>query len=137
MGRFKVELELANNNDVVLADSGHLAADKVRRARIQGVVDSGATRLVLPKSVADQLGLPDAGKVLVRYADKRRAARKKVKGVWLKLLGRDSVFNAIVEPKRTDALIGAIVMEDLDLIIDCTMQTLLPRNPKGIVSEIE
>jgi hypothetical protein len=52
-------------------------------------------------------------------------------------MGRHGLFSAIVEPKRATALIGAIVLEELDLMVDCTTQTLHPRDPKGIVSEIE
>jgi predicted aspartyl protease len=136
-GRFKVRIELANYQDMVLAGAGHLAPDKVRRMTIQGVVDSGAARLVLPKSVADALGLPKLGTVNVRYADQRRAKRPKVKDVWMKLLDRDGVFTATLAPKRTDALIGAIVMEELDLIVDCVAPKVMPRDPKGIVAEIE
>jgi hypothetical protein len=51
--------------------------------------------------------------------------------------GRDGIFNAIVEPARESALIGAIVMEDLDLLIDCCTQQLVPRDPAQIISEIE
>lgn len=47
------------------------------------------------------------------------------------------MFNAIVEPQRDSALIGAIVLEDLDLIVDCTTQQLVPRDPERIVSAIE
>ena len=68
MGRFKVEVELANNNDVVLAQGGHLDPDKVRRVTVQGVVDSGAAYLVLPETVSKQLGLIPTSKVKVRYA---------------------------------------------------------------------
>jgi len=51
--------------------------------------------------------------------------------------GRIGVFSAVVEPKRDSALIGAIVMEDLDLIVDFTKQRLEPRDPGKIISEIE
>ena len=137
MGRFKVDLEVANYDDMSLARAGHLPADKVRRSAIQGVVDTGAVRLVLPKKVADALGLKPIEKISVRYADNRRATRTKVGPIWLKLAGRDEVFSAIVEPNRTDALIGAVVLEQLDLLVDCVSQRLHPRDPKGIVSEIE
>ena len=49
--------------------------------------------------------------------------------------GRDGVYNAVVEPSTESVLIGAIVMEDLDLIVDCVAQRLLPRDPKQITSE--
>src|SRR5437588_9789540 len=99
MGRFRVDLELANYEDMVLARRGALDPAKVRRVRIPGVVDSGATRLVLPKSAVTKLGLPSAGKMAVRYADQRRVVRDTVRDVWLKLLGREGAFTAIVEPK--------------------------------------
>ena len=38
---------------------------------------------------------------------------------------------------RQDALIGAMVLEQLDLLVDCTTQTLRPREPDSILTEIE
>ena len=46
MGRFSVELEVVNHQDVVAAQLGVIPPDKVRRARLPGVVDTGASRLV-------------------------------------------------------------------------------------------
>lgn len=51
--------------------------------------------------------------------------------------GRSSVFSAIIEPNRDSALIGAIVLEELDFIVDCGHQTLVPRDPDRIISEVE
>ncbi len=137
MGRFAVELKLVNRDDEVLAEAGVLAPEKVRRATIQGVVDSGATRLVLPQSVAKTLGLKKTGTVTVKYADGRTAIRPTAQGVHVELLGRDSVFTASIEPRRQTALIGAIVLEDLDFLVDSTHQRLVPRDPKTIISEAE
>lgn len=136
-GRFSVEVELANNQDLMGEALGVVAPSAVRRVRIRGVVDSGATRLVLPAAVVDQLGLPRSGTTAVRYADGRTAERAIVRNVQLTYAGREGIFSAIVEPARESALIGAIVMEDLDLLIDCTGQNLVPRDPKQIISEVE
>lgn len=137
MGKTNVEVALANNRDVQMFEAGALPADKVRRARIMGLVDTGASYLVLPESVVKQLGLPDLGTVGVRYADHRKEVRRVVHQVEVELLGRQGTFRAVVEPARTDALIGAIVLEDLDLIVDCRTQTIQPRDPKQIITEIE
>jgi predicted aspartyl protease len=137
MGRFAVEFEVANNTDMELVRGGALQNEKVRRVTIRGVVDSGATRLVLPGKVVEKLGLIPSAKVRVRYANNARAVRDAVKGVFVKLLGRDGVFTAVVEPKRRSALIGAIVLEDLDFVVDCTSQKLVPRDPRFVVSELE
>jgi predicted aspartyl protease len=137
MGRFAVAVKIANNDDLAQVRLGLLEPAKVRQLTIDGVVDSGAARLVLPQKIAEQLGLPHAGKVKVQYADGRRAIRNKVKEVYLEIMGRDGTFSAIVEPKRRTALIGAIVLEELDYLVDCTHHRLVPRDPRYVVSEIE
>jgi len=137
VGRFSVELEIANYDELAAARLGLLPADQVRRETILGIVDSGATRLVLPEELVKRLGLPLGGSIKVRYADGRQAKRKTAEGVFVQLLGRHGTFRAIVEPKRTTALVGAIVLEDLDLLVDCTAQRVVPRDPSGETSDIE
>jgi predicted aspartyl protease len=138
MGRFSVDVELVNNEDLIKARSGMLDPAKVRRVTISGLVDTGAARLVLPQSAVKALGLPvKAKKVKVRYADGRRAMRAEADEVRLFYLGRDGAFSAVIEPKRETALIGAIVLKELDLLVDSTMSRLVPRDPHYVVSEIE
>src|SRR5215475_11756430 len=129
VGKFSVDFDVSNYGDVVLAREGQLAPEKVRRARIRGVVDTGAVSLVLPAAVVKQLGLPKGSRTKVRYADGRKATRDVVDDAYLEILGRHSTFQAIVEPKREDALIGAIVLEALDLLPDCRGERLVPRDP--------
>jgi predicted aspartyl protease len=137
VGRFSIEFEVANNKDVIKAEEGIILPGQVRRARLSGVVDTGATRLVLPLSVVTSLGLPDTGSVAVRFAGGRREEKQIAGQVLVEILGRSSVFTAVVETGRTDALIGAIVLEELDLIPDPTRQALVPRDPRGIFAEID
>jgi predicted aspartyl protease len=136
MDRINVEVALANNSDVQLFEAGVLATEKIRRARLPGFVDTGASHLVLPESVANQLGLPDLGTAPVRYAGTCEKRRRIVDQVQVELLGRRGTFKAIVEPTRTDVLIGAIVLLDLDLLPNHRTQTLQPRDPKQIIVEI-
>ncbi len=137
MGRVIVQFELSNYYDIQQFEHGQLTPDKIRRVSLQGVVDTGAARLVLPAGVANQLGLPITGQSVVRYADHRREQRDVAKDAFVQLAGRGGVFNAILEPARTDALLGAIVMEDLDLVVDCTGQRVLPRDPNTVITEVE
>jgi len=137
MGRVTVQVELRNHGDSVMAERGQLSPEQVRRATISGIVDTGAAQLVVPHRLVDQLGLTKIGEASVRIADNRRENRAVVKDVGLALMGREATFNAIVEPNRDDALIGAIVLEALDFVVDCTGQKLVPRDPDRIFAEIE
>jgi len=137
MGRVTVEVELRNYGDSVLANRGQLAPEEIRKTTVSGVVDTGAAQFVVPTRVADELGLTRIGDAYVRFADNRRESRAIVEGAEVHLLGRKASFNAVVEPNREDALIGAIVLEALDFVVDCTGQKLVPRDPRGIVAEIE
>lgn len=137
MGRIAVDFVLANNRDVVNAEPGDAIPESVPHLSLRGIVDTGAARLVLPQRAVDQLGLEISGNVGVRYADNRRSTRPRATNVWLELCGRSGVFSATIEPDRQDALIGAIVLEELDLIVDCATETVHPRDPDQIITEIE
>lgn len=137
VGRVSIEFQVANGVDVIKARERLLAKDKVRRLTIPGLVDSGAARLVLPKSVVKQLGLLAAGKVKVRSADGCRWTRDLVHDVLVEIQGRRGTFSAIVEPSRDNALIGFVILDDLDFAIDCPNEFLVPRDPRFIISEIE
>ena len=137
MGRVCVEILVSNNRDLALLEAGHLLPHQVRRFQLPAVVDTAAALLVLPADVADRLGLPKAGHAVVRYADRRPGTRRVVEEARVELLGRQGTFRALVEPDRTTALIGAIVLEDLDLLVDCQQQRLIPRDPSGPIYEIE
>src|SRR5205085_5883916 len=114
VGGISVEIEVANYGDLTLVERGLMPPDQVRRETIQGLVDSGATKLVLPQAVVKRLGLPLGDPILVRYADGRKVQRAGAEGAYVQLLGRHGTFTAVVGPRRKTALIGAIVLEDLD-----------------------
>ncbi len=137
MGRTIVQITLSNYSDIHEMESGRITPDKIRRVTMNAVVDTGAARLVLPLSVVQHLGLPVSERSTVRYADHRREMRDIVKDAYVELLGRGGPFKAIVEPNREDALLGAIVLEDLDLLVDCAAQRVYPRDPNTIITEVE
>jgi hypothetical protein len=133
MNAVRVTFELMNYADVLLAEHGLRTSEEIRCVTLVGIVNPNVMRMVRPKSVADELGLP----VSKMPAAHGGVKRDMVNDAFVRLLGRGSVFNAIVEPNRTDALLGAIVMEDLDLIVGCGRNELVPRDPTTITSEIE
>lgn len=82
MGRITVDLVLADNREVVKAAPGDRIPDSVKHITVQGLVDTGAARLVLPQRAVDELNLQHAGEVGVRYADNRRETRPRGRPHW-------------------------------------------------------
>jgi predicted aspartyl protease len=136
MGRFTVKIRLANFGDARDARRGLLAPENVRSVEIDGLVDTGATWMVLPSRVGTQLGLPVVGKNTVQYADGRREQKEVFGELEATVCGRSGIFKATMEPNRETALIGAILMEDLDLLVDCKNGELRPRDPEVYLTEI-
>jgi len=136
-GQVVVEVDLVNYVDSLLAEDGKIPAEQVRRMRATGMVDPAQSYLILPKAVANQLGVPVTGTAVVRRPNRRKRTRPVVDDVQVELCGRDGVFRAIVEPRGKAVRIGRILLTALDLIVDTDTQTLQPRDPKGIITEIE
>ena len=105
---------------------------------IDSKIDTSATLLVLPEKVIKELDLPIIRQQSVKYANEDVQERNVVWGVEVTLCGRTGVFEAIVEPKKNYALIGAVVMETLDLIIEPRSLGVYP-NPRSSLpmAEIE
>ena len=137
VGRFTVQFQVANHDDVRDSARGRLPPEEVRSAEVTGWIDTGAAHLVLPETVGDSLGLEDHGTMKVRFADGRAALHRRVKDVHVELAGRTGVFSAVLLPDRMDPLIGAIVLEELDLLVDPLRNAVVPRDPETVTSVIE
>ncbi len=118
MGKVMQPITLTNSYDEENVGRGHLRADQVHSIEIEALVDTGATMLVLPSDAVSRLGLLVAGYRRVRYADGRTAEVPWVSGVGIKILGRETVTNALVEAAGTTPLLGQIPLEELDLLVD-------------------
>lgn len=94
-GRISVDIEVANDGDLVLVSHGRMQPDQVRRETIRGVVNPRVMRMVLPEAVVKRLGLPPGDLAPVQYADGRRGRLPMVRGVFVRLLGRDGTYSAI------------------------------------------
>ena len=128
MGEIVVNVGLENYVDRRILERG-IGGDPVRATRLDGIVDTGAIMLVLPQNVVDRLGLDSIRTAIVTYADERREERPVAGPVAIEVCGRAMVTECLVGPPLSEALIGQIVLEGLDLIADCANRTLAPRTP--------
>jgi clan AA aspartic protease len=127
MGEVKVKVELENYDDRAVASRGFLPEDQVRSQRVDVVVDSGAVMLVLPQDLVEALGLRMLRKAIVTYADERKEERDVAGVVSVRVAGRSVETNCVVGPPGSEPLLGQIVLEEADLLVDCANQRLMPR----------
>ena len=97
---------------------------------VEAKIDTGATLLVLPKSITDKLNFPKIRRQVVKYANETTEEKDIVAAVEVEICSRKGWFEAVVEPNKNYALIGAVVMETLDLIVEPASLQVYP-NPRS------
>ncbi len=102
--------------------------DPSKSVEIDAVIDSGATMLALPQDVVEQLALQKDRDVRVRYANNHSEGKSIYGFVRLELAGRRGNFDVLAEPTGATPLVGQVVLELLDLLIDSKSRKLIP-NP--------
>ena len=116
--RHTTEIELANLEDVALANRGVITPEEVRRLTVKdALVDTGATRLCLPEPIIEQLGLTPFGNARARAAAGivDRIIYSEVRFTILEREGSLPVTNL---PADAPVLVGHMVLEQLDLCLD-------------------
>jgi clan AA aspartic protease len=113
--------------DLRLANDGRAELEEINATAL---VDTVALHLCIPEHVALQLQLKDSGTRGVTLADGHAKQVRYVSPVRVELLGRVCVTGALVLGDQV--LLGAIPMEDLDLVIEEPARqrvTVNPANP--------
>lgn len=102
--------------------------DPSKTLEVEALVDTGATMVALPRGMVEALGLRKMREVQVRYAN-GSVARKEMYGVvTLEMMGRSGEFDVLAEEEGAQPLIGQVVLEVLDLVVDPRRRALMP-NP--------
>jgi clan AA aspartic protease len=124
MGTVYAEITLKNTADVSNADKGIIPAQEVREATVRALADTGAATLVINEAVRQKLGLEIKGRRGAVLADGARQIYEVTEPVDIHWKDRETSCRALVLPDAREVLLGAIPLEDLDLIVDPTEQTL-------------
>ena len=124
MGLIRTELELINGGDLELSRRGMLTTEQVRRMNVTALADSGAAMLAINESIRRQLGLFKVEERLAELADGGFATYDVVGPVEVRIPHRRCSVDAIVLPGESEVLLGAIPMEDMDLVIEPKSETV-------------
>ncbi len=137
MGEVKVEVKLENTTDRELVLRGILTEEQVRSFNIDVIADTGAVMLVLPQDEVEALGLREIRKAVVRYADERKEERAVAGPVTVRVDGRGATVDCIVGPPNSEPLLGHVVLEIMDLLVDPLQQRLIPRPESPFLPELK
>lgn len=131
------KIKLQNAVDLASARTDLLRPDQVRSLEMEGLVDTGATLLVIPEETAAFLGLPTVGTRSIKLADGRIRSFPVVGDLRIEILGRGMSTDAVVMPMGTIILIGQVVLETLDLVVDPKSRDVVvnPAHPDGPLAE--
>jgi len=127
MGRTKAILKVRNFGDMQKAAEGLILATAVRTVEIEALVDTGATYVSLPKSEIEKLGLPFHRNIRIVTAN-GPASRRLFTGAQIELNGREFLTEVMENGQGTPALVGYLLLEALDLVVDPKSQQVIP-NP--------
>jgi clan AA aspartic protease len=126
MGLIYAEVELINSVDIVNARRYIIGEEEVRSMRVTMLVDSGSFMMVINETIMEYLGLPikEKGRA-VQLADGSWVEYDVVGPIDVKFADRQATCNAFVLPGDCEPLLGAIPMEEMDVIIHPSRQELI------------
>ena len=127
-GKVTAQIKVENWLDLELVKAG-VRKEKPRCIETEALVDTGAVKFYLKSSVIKELGLHPVGEMKSRTMSNRTEARTVYSPVALEIQGRTGRFDVVEIPDSLPNIIGQIPLEDLDWVVDCRNQKLIP-NPE-------
>ena len=131
MGLVYADIELINAEDITLAKRNIIGADEIKSMHVNMLVDTGAFMMAINESIQAQLQLPFKQKRKVQLADGSVAEYDVVGPIEVRFKNRQATCNAFVLKGDAEPLLGAIPMEEMDVLVHPTRQELFvnPEHP--------
>ncbi len=139
MGLVYANIELINAVDYENARRHIIGEDEIRSLRLNVLADSGAYMMAINETIQSQLELPFVEKRKVQMADSSVNEYDVVGPVFIRFANRKATCNAFVLPGDSEPLLGAIPMEEMDVLIHPLRQELIvnPEHPNYAVLKMK
>ncbi|MEI6185439.1 MAG: aspartyl protease family protein [Bacteroidota bacterium] len=131
MGLVYADIELINGDDLALVRRHIIGEEEIKRMHLNLLVDTGSYMLCINESIQEQLQFPVVEKRKAQLANSNIVELDVVSNVELKFKNRRTICNAMGLPGDSEPLLGAIPLEDMDVLIHPTRQELIvnPEHP--------
>ena len=131
MGLTYADIELINAEDLGLARKYIIRDEEVKKLQLNILVDTVSYNLCINETIQSQLDLPFLEKRKGQLADGSIHEYDLVGPIVLKFKNRQTVCNALVLSGDNEPLLGAIPLEDMDVLIHPLRQELIvnPEHP--------
>jgi clan AA aspartic protease len=139
MGVVYADITLINAVDVGLAQRHIIGEEEIKQMTVRMLVDSGAYMISINRSVQEQLNLRFIERRKLRLADETVREFEVVGPITVKFKNRTAGCNALVLEDESECLLGAIPLEELDVLIHPLRQELIvnPDHPDGAVLKMK
>jgi clan AA aspartic protease len=125
MGLVYAEIELINGEDLALQRKNIIGEDEVKRMTVSALVDTSSYMLCINENIQEQLQLPVVEKRKAQLANGEIVQCDVVAPVELRFKNRATTCRAMVLPGDNEVLLGAIPLEDMDVLIHPLRQELI------------
>jgi clan AA aspartic protease len=125
MGLIYAEIELINGEDLVLARRNFIGEDEIKSMRVNMLVDTESVYMCINENIQEQLQLPVLEQRKGQLANGHIVEYDVVGPLEVKFKNRRCSVNAMVLPGDNEPLLGAIPLEDMDVLVHPYRQELI------------
>jgi clan AA aspartic protease len=125
MGLVYADIEIINAGDLEMANRHIIGEEEIKRMHLNLLVDTGSYMLCINESIQEQMKFPVMEKRKAQLANSSIVECDVVSMVEVKFKNRRTICNAMVLPGDSEPLLGAIPLEDMDVLIHPLRQELI------------
>jgi hypothetical protein len=133
MGTISAEIELINAVDLALESRNILDKDEVKHIKVRMIVDSGAWMMCINETIQEILQLPFVERRKTFLANGIAEEFDVVGPIMVKFENRTATCNAFVLPGDSESLLGAIPMEEMDVIDESRGAVVKQKPPTNLL----
>lgn len=124
MGKTVEHVKVQNFVDIAKVAEGLLQSDQIRTVEFDAIVDTGAAYLCMPPELVEKLGLTYSFTRPVTTAN-GSVTRRIFKGADITIRERNEQMSVMESDATTPPLIGYLVLEVLDFVVNPKSQQLI------------